>query len=128
MLKFFSYRSFLRQIVTSKWLILAFLNIFPKKIKKVEFVFFPYTYQAKVYNNGSKVRFTTGNTISNYTRVICLLKTIKPQAKKAIAALYKHNEKNSENDMLDSADENGIFITFTTHKIMNKAQLKRTKV
>lgn len=53
---------------------------------------------------------------------------IKLQAKKAIAALYKHNEKNSENDMLDSADENGIFIQFTTHKIMNKAQLKRTKV
>lgn len=50
------------------------------------------------------------------------------QAKKAISALYKYNKKNAANDMLDSDEENGVFVQFTTHKIMNKAQLKRTKV
>ena len=55
-----------------------------------------------------------------------MLFTIK--AKKAIAALYKFNEKKSANDMLDSADENAIIVQFTTHKIMNKAQLKREKM
>lgn len=50
------------------------------------------------------------------------------QAKKAIAALYKYNNSKSENDMLDSAEEKSIFIQITTHKIMNKAQLKKTRM
>ncbi|KAI9272414.1 ribosomal protein L1p/L10e family-domain-containing protein [Helicostylum pulchrum] len=50
------------------------------------------------------------------------------QAKQAIAALYKYNNSKSENDMLDSAEEKSIFIQITTHKIMNKAQLKKTRI
>ncbi|OBZ86014.1 Ribosomal L1 domain-containing protein 1 [Choanephora cucurbitarum] len=50
------------------------------------------------------------------------------QAKKAIAALFKHNETKPDNDMLGSEEEAGIYVEITTHKIMNKESLKKKKV
>ncbi|KAI8357313.1 ribosomal protein L1p/L10e family-domain-containing protein [Choanephora cucurbitarum] len=50
------------------------------------------------------------------------------QAKKAITALFKHNETKPDNDMLGSEEEAGIYVEITTHKIMNKESLKKKKV
>ncbi|KAI9478665.1 MAG: 50S ribosomal protein L1 [Benjaminiella poitrasii] len=51
------------------------------------------------------------------------------QAKKAISALYKYKENNdSSNNLLDSDEENGIYVQVSTHKVMNKAQVKRKRV
>ncbi|KAL7333210.1 proteasome-interacting protein cic1 [Mucor circinelloides] len=50
------------------------------------------------------------------------------QAKKAIAALYKKNEQNAGNDMLQSDEDNFIYVEIHTHKIMNKAQSKQKQI
>ncbi|KAI7897735.1 ribosomal protein L1p/L10e family-domain-containing protein [Cokeromyces recurvatus] len=51
------------------------------------------------------------------------------QAKKAIDALYKYREQNvSSNNLLESDEENGIYVEISTHKIMNKSQIKRKKI
>ncbi|KAI8380729.1 ribosomal protein L1p/L10e family-domain-containing protein [Blakeslea trispora] len=49
------------------------------------------------------------------------------QAKKAIAALFKFNESKSDNDMLGSEEETGIYVEITTQKITNKENLKKRK-
>ncbi|KAG1097531.1 hypothetical protein G6F42_018164 [Rhizopus arrhizus] len=50
------------------------------------------------------------------------------QAKKAIAALYKKNEQNAGNDMLQNDEDNFIYVEIHTHKIMNKAQSKQKQI
>ncbi|KAI7896609.1 50S ribosomal protein L1, partial [Mucor mucedo] len=50
------------------------------------------------------------------------------QVKKAISALYKYNTTKSDNDMLDSDEDNYVYVQISTHKIMNKASLKKSKI
>ncbi|KAG2213573.1 hypothetical protein INT46_002279 [Mucor plumbeus] len=50
------------------------------------------------------------------------------QAKKAIAALYKFNEKKADNDMLNNEEDNAVYVEINTHKVMNKAQSKQKQI
>lgn len=53
---------------------------------------------------------------------------IADQAKKAIAALYKFNEKKADNDMLNNEEDNAVYVEINTHKVMNKAQSKQKQM
>lgn len=42
--------------------------------------------------------------------------------------MFKYNKSKSDNDMLNSEDENAIYVEIKTQKIMNKAQINKKKV